>query len=191
MLLLFYCYHCCCYKVISLIIYFIFYVLIQTKINKNKNNSHYQSFIATHHHWDHVGGEVSGVRIPGLREWLDDGLDIHVPVQEKQIIAEQTDVDASRLQVFEDGQCMSIGKYGVEFIHTPGHSPGSMCIRVTTEVGEDKQIADILLITGDTVFPVIRDRERVKEISPHNDPPPHTHSQICGPYSNNEKTFNI
>lgn len=48
---------------------------------------------------------------------------------------------------------MSIGNYGVEFIHTPGHSPGSMCLRVTNGINEEN-ISDILLITGDTVFPV-------------------------------------
>lgn len=85
---------------------------------------------------------------------MDRGLEAHVPVQEKDIIITQTGVDASLLHTFEDGQCMSIGKYGVEFIHTPGHSPGSSCLRVTTDIDEEQEVSDVLLITGDTVFPV-------------------------------------
>ena len=47
-----------------------------------------------------------------------------------------------------DEQCTKVGSYELEFIHTPGHSPGSMCIRITN----DDDGTDVL-ITGDTVFP--------------------------------------
>ncbi len=44
---------------------------------------------------------------------------------------------------FSDGQTISVGPTTLKVIHTPGHSPGSVCFLCD----EDK-----LLITGDTIF---------------------------------------
>jgi hydroxyacylglutathione hydrolase len=41
----------------------------------------------------------------------------------------------------KDGDCLALGRYSLEIIHTPGHSPGSICIYV-----------DNNLFTGDSLF---------------------------------------
>ncbi len=46
---------------------------------------------------------------------------------------------ASRL--LEDGDVLNIGRYGLEVIHTPGHTPGSICLK-----------GDGIIFTGDTLF---------------------------------------
>jgi hydroxyacylglutathione hydrolase len=46
---------------------------------------------------------------------------------------------ASRL--LEDGDILNIGKYNLEVIHTPGHTPGSICLK-----------AEGIIFTGDTLF---------------------------------------
>ncbi len=46
---------------------------------------------------------------------------------------------ASRL--LEDGDILNIGKYNLEVIHTPGHTPGSICLK-----GKG------VVFTGDTLF---------------------------------------
>jgi glyoxylase-like metal-dependent hydrolase (beta-lactamase superfamily II) len=46
---------------------------------------------------------------------------------------------ASRL--LEDGDILNIGKYSLEVIHTPGHTPGSICLK-----------AEGIVLTGDTLF---------------------------------------
>lgn len=46
---------------------------------------------------------------------------------------------ASRL--LEDGDILSIGKCSLEVIHTPGHTPGSICLK-----------GDGVIFTGDTLF---------------------------------------
>jgi glyoxylase-like metal-dependent hydrolase (beta-lactamase superfamily II) len=110
--------------------------------------------IATHYHWDHIGAsEKQGVRIPGLRDWVDphaQGSDLgsphaplpaFVPQWEVAAAAAQVGVDEALLTPLSDGQCMALGRFGLEFIHTPGHSPGSMCIRVSDRLRDGAALA--------------------------------------------------
>ncbi len=48
----------------------------------------------------------------------------------------------------EDGTTFTIGGATIEVIHTPGHSPGSVCFHVTGVEGPDGGV----LISGDTLF---------------------------------------
>ena len=45
----------------------------------------------------------------------------------------------------EDNESVVLGKHSLEVVHTPGHSPGSVCFRMATP---EKQ----LLFSGDTIF---------------------------------------
>lgn len=55
----------------------------------------------------------------------------------------ETELDASRgVQPLADGATFAVGAAQVEVIHTPGHTPGSICLRVGGA-----------LLTGDTLFP--------------------------------------
>jgi glyoxylase-like metal-dependent hydrolase (beta-lactamase superfamily II) len=138
------------------------------------------SHVATHYHYDHIGGNAHGMTIPGIREWAERGLPIHVPVQELDLAISQTGADESKLHTVEDGQRMALSgnddgpSFGLEFIHTPGHSPGSMCVMVTHTMGgerggEEESLSNetvpegdlegdgeeslLLLVTADTIFP--------------------------------------
>ena len=44
-------------------------------------------------------------------------------------------------ELLKDGDVLKLGDYDVEIIHTPGHTPGGICIKI----GND-------LFTGDTLF---------------------------------------
>lgn len=45
--------------------------------------------------------------------------------------------------ILEDGMVLAIGELRVEVLHTPGHTPGSVCFYIPEEHG---------LLTGDTLF---------------------------------------
>jgi glyoxylase-like metal-dependent hydrolase (beta-lactamase superfamily II) len=47
-----------------------------------------------------------------------------------------------------DGETFPLGRYTFEVLHTPGHTPGSICLRVMTPDGKRGGI----LFTGDTLF---------------------------------------
>jgi len=85
----------------------------------------------THAHLDHVAG-VAAVReaVPGLPLWLhpaDRGLYDHAPDQARAFglaLAPQPAPDHE----FADGASVRLGGLAFAVLHTPGHSPGSVCL---------------------------------------------------------------
>jgi hydroxyacylglutathione hydrolase len=87
-----------------------------------------ERIVVTHSHFDH---------------WLGfDALRAHTtaPVFAS---AEETNLEASRaIQGLADGETFNVGDAQVQVIHTPGHTPGSICF-----------LANRAVLTGDTLFP--------------------------------------
>jgi glyoxylase-like metal-dependent hydrolase (beta-lactamase superfamily II) len=81
--------------------------------------------VQTHGHGDHVQA------LPELVRRLD------VPV-----LAHPDDRMPVPARPLRDGERLQVGRAEVEVLHTPGHTPGSLCFRV-----------DRFLFTGDTLFP--------------------------------------
>ena len=100
--------------------------------------------LVTHYHQDHVGGDLMGHPIEGVRELLAaDGVDapIHVQGPEAFGVKRVTGASDSDLVLHDSGDTVMVGAIPVELLHTPGHTPGSQCFRV-----------DGRLIAGDTLF---------------------------------------
>jgi glyoxylase-like metal-dependent hydrolase (beta-lactamase superfamily II) len=84
--------------------------------------------LETHGHWDHIQA------VPAVR---DAGYEVGV-----------TSEDATMLPsydfVLEDDSVIQVGRLRLHTIHTPGHTPGSMCFRLE---------GSPVLFSGDTLFP--------------------------------------
>lgn len=84
--------------------------------------------LETHGHWDHIQA------VPQLR---DAGYSVHV-----------TAADAAMLpsydEILDDRSVIEVGRLRLETILTPGHTPGSMCFKITGKP---------VLFSGDTLFP--------------------------------------
>lgn len=84
--------------------------------------------LETHGHWDHIQA------VPAVR---DAGYDVGVTAE-----------DASMLDsydfILEDDSVIEVGKLRLRTIHTPGHTPGSICFRLE---------GSPVLFSGDTLFP--------------------------------------
>jgi glyoxylase-like metal-dependent hydrolase (beta-lactamase superfamily II) len=98
--------------------------------------------LVTHTHQDHVGGSLAdwGMpgRIPGVEELLGRvRAKVYVHKAEREFLRGF----GSDLVQVESHAELSVGRFSVTFIHTPGHTPGSQCFLV-----------DGRLISGDTLF---------------------------------------
>jgi glyoxylase-like metal-dependent hydrolase (beta-lactamase superfamily II) len=100
--------------------------------------------LVTHYHPDHVGGDLGGWKIEGLRELLStDGFDapIHVQQEEASGVMRVTGASESDLVRHRSGDVVTVGDIDITLLHTPGHTPGSQCFLV-----------DGRLVAGDTLF---------------------------------------
>ncbi|WP_019812645.1 MBL fold metallo-hydrolase [Saccharomonospora saliphila] len=98
--------------------------------------------LATHHHPDHVGGDLMGFGLPGVAELLERRqVPIHVADAELEWVRRTTGVSGSDLVGHPHDDTVDIGAVAVRTLHTPGHTPGSQCF-----------LLDNALVAGDTLF---------------------------------------
>ena len=98
--------------------------------------------VATHYHFDHVGGSFMGHDVEGIRELLEVAdVPVHVQAAEVEWVTRSTGGGADTLVAHQSGDHVRVGGLDVTLIHTPGHTPGSQCL-----------LAGGRLLSGDTLF---------------------------------------
>ena len=86
------------------------------------------SVLETHGHWDHIGA-VEQVREAGIDVWVR---------------TEDAGMLPSYDHLLEDDTVHRVGDLRLRTVHTPGHTPGSICFALEESP---------MLFTGDTLFP--------------------------------------
>ncbi len=107
-----------------------------------EDGMHLSGVLVTHHHPDHVGGEMMGFSLKGLAELLERvSVPVHVNSHEVQWVSRVTGIPTGDLTSHDHGDKVTFGAIDIELLHTPGHTPGSQCF-----------LLDGNLIAGDTLF---------------------------------------
>ena len=122
-----------------------YFVEMKKKIEAFCDTSSISLLINTHCHFDHTGGNKK------FRDWLK--LQIAAHSQDRDSIETGKDAlaemfgQSSRImtldRVLENGSVINTKNFSFEVIHTPGHTPGSICL-----FEKKKKI----LVSGDTLF---------------------------------------
>ena len=98
--------------------------------------------LATHYHPDHVGGTMFGFTVEGAAALVGSvGCKIHCHRLEVAGIKKVTGLSSSDLVGHDSGDRVKIGGIEVDLLHTPGHTPGSLCFRLKNAI-----------VAGDTLF---------------------------------------
>jgi hydroxyacylglutathione hydrolase len=89
--------------------------------------SHPKMIVLTHNHFDHTGalaGLVARLKIPVTAHIEDSRLPLGIS------------------KTLEHGEVITIGEVQLKVLHTPGHTPGSICL-----------LTENMLLSGDSLFP--------------------------------------
>lgn len=99
--------------------------------------------LVTHYHPDHVGGSIRGFDVPGGVAELLGAADApaHVNKLEADGLKLITGLSDNDMVLHESGDTLKVGDVEIQFVHTPGHTPGSQCFLVSDR-----------LVAGDTLF---------------------------------------
>jgi len=117
---------------------------VQEILSRHKLRVRY--IIATHAHIDYVGGIEKLKRATGAAVLMHEG---DLPLYQNLALQaawlgvqppEAVEVD----QFLKDGDAVHWGPHSLEVLHTPGHSPGSLCLHLP---GAERRI-----FSGDTLF---------------------------------------
>ncbi len=99
-----------------------------------------EKMFLTHSHWDHIA-DAHQIKAPLYVHPLDaknvehpgsDGIPLFFPI-----------LGVIPAHLYRDGDIVELGELKMEVIHTPGHSPGSVCLYFRSEQ---------TLFSGDTLF---------------------------------------
>jgi glyoxylase-like metal-dependent hydrolase (beta-lactamase superfamily II) len=113
------------------------YKKIKNTLDREELNA--QVVINTHGHGDHIGAN-GDFDLPIWIHRLDAGF-LQDPSKNLSGSFGFLLKTRSASRLLEDGDILDIGRYSLEVIHTPGHTPGSICLK-----------GDGVIFTGDTLF---------------------------------------
>jgi len=110
---------------------------------------HIRNVLLTHAHLDHISGVGRARQVLNAPVYLHhaDNFLYQAVVQQGLAFGFKTQPQPPVDGFYEPDQSFEIGKYRIQVRHTPGHSPGGVCLVVE---GEDP--GERVLLVGDTLF---------------------------------------
>ena len=101
-------------------------------LNEAKNNAlNIKAILITHGHFDHTNG---------VEELLKE-VDVPVYVNKHEVDFFKFNWCNENIKKTESADRLKVGSFEIQFVHTPGHTPGSQCFLINDN-----------LVSGDTLF---------------------------------------
>ena len=108
----------------------------------NERGYKLKAALITHYHPDHCGGSFGSNTVEGVAELMaSHPVKSYVHKLEADGVKKVTGLSDSDIERMDSGDTLQIGDVEVEFLHTPGHTPGSQCFKIKNT-----------LVSGDTLF---------------------------------------
>lgn len=112
-----------------------------------KNHLKLSAVILTHHHYDHIGAVSQLKKKYNVPVYIHkkDVIGLSDPTINYSATSSKEKISIQADQTLTDGELINIGNTVLEVVHTPGHTHGSICLKVKNEN---------IIFTGDTIFNV-------------------------------------
>ena len=113
------------------------------KERAGSDGSEIAAIVNTHGHWDHTADDARMIRDTGAPLYVHEYDSEMVRSPSTSLSLPFTLEPASPTNLMRDGDILTFGQWRFQIIHTPGHTPGSVCLLFESEM---------MVITGDTLF---------------------------------------